>query len=225
MGNISFQLVRLTYDIDKEIKRREKKIKKVFPFLKEGKEEITSARRALKKYEKDLKECPKILFIKYHDLEEKIAHKEAYIEGTTKNMDEYLKKNGFGSLDKYNEYVHETSKMGEASKDLDKKIESEQTNFDAVYARLDSEMDVSQIALDPRDVANLKEELRHEFGKDFSDTDIEKAEKQFCDYDNGDPSVTRKLNKSKRDIERDRNQDKDVVVECSYKYDYYEHER
>lgn len=44
-----------------------------------------------------MKECPKILFIKYHDLEEKIAHKDAYIEGTTKNMGEYLKKIGFGS--------------------------------------------------------------------------------------------------------------------------------
>ena len=71
----------------------------------------------------------------------------------------------------------------------------------------------------------LQRWTRHEFGKDFSDTDIEKAEKQFCDYDNGDPSVTRKLNKSKREIERDRNQDKDVVVERSYNYDYYEHER
>lgn len=70
--------------IDKEINRREKKVKKVFSLLNEGKEAITSARRALKKYEKELKECPKILFIKYHDLEEKIAHKEAYIEGTTK---------------------------------------------------------------------------------------------------------------------------------------------
>ena len=48
-------------------------------------------------------------------------------------MDEYLKKNGFGSLDKYNEYVHETSRMDEASKDLGKKIKSEQTTFDAVY--------------------------------------------------------------------------------------------
>lgn len=149
--------------MDKELKVRDKKIKKVFPFLKEGKEAITSARRAFKKYEKDLKECPKILFIKYHDLEEKIAHKEAYIEGTTKNMDEYLKKNGFESLDKYNEYVHETSKMEKAIKDLGKKIKSEQTNFDVVYARLDGEMDISQIALDPRNVADLKEELKKEF--------------------------------------------------------------
>ncbi len=70
--------------IDKELKVRDKKIKKIFPLLKEGKDAITSARRAIKKYEKELKECPKILFIKYHDLEEKIAHKEAYIEGTTK---------------------------------------------------------------------------------------------------------------------------------------------
>lgn len=51
-------------------------------------------------------------------------------------MDEYLKKNGFGSLDKYNEYVHETSRMDEASKDLGKKIKSEQISFDAVYASL-----------------------------------------------------------------------------------------
>lgn len=208
--------------IGKEIKVRDKKIKKIYPLLKEGKDAITSARRAIKKYEKELKECPKILFIKYHDLEEKIAHKEAYIEGTTKNMDEYLKKNGFDSLDKYNEYVHETSKMDEASKDLGKKIKSEQTNFDEVYARLDGEMDISQIALDPRDVADLKEELKLEFEKDFSDKDIEKAHKQFNDYDNGDPSVTRKLSRNKRDIERDRDQDKDVVVERSYNYDYYE---
>lgn len=157
-------------DIDKEINRREKKIKKVFPFLQEGKDAITSTRRALKKYEKALKECPKILFIKYHDLEEKIAHKEAYIEGITKSMDEHLKNNGFESLDKYNEYVRGTSKMDRASKDLDKKIKSEQTNFDAAYARLDSEMDISQIALDSRDVADLKEELKKKFGKDFSDT-------------------------------------------------------
>ena len=208
--------------IDKEINRREKKIKKVFPFLKEGKDAITSARRALKKYEKELKECPKIFFIKYHDLEEKIAHKEAYIEGTTKNMDDYLKKNGFESLDKYNEYLHETSKMDGESKDLDKKIKSEQTNFDEVYARLDCERDASQIALDPGDVADLKEELKQEFGKEFSEADIEKAEKQFCDYDNGDPSVTRKLNKNKRDIDKDRDQDKDVVIEKSFNYDYYE---
>ena len=209
--------------MDKEINRREKKIKKVFSLLKEGKDAITSARRAINKYEKELKECPKILFIKYHDLEEKIAHKEAYIEGITKNMDEYLKKNGFESLDKYNEYVQETSKMKKASKDLGKKIKSEQGSFDEVYARLDCEMDVSQIAPDPRDVADLREELKQEFGKNFSDAAIEKAEKQFNDYDNGDPSVTRKLNRNKRDIERDR--DKDVVVERSYNYDYYEHDR
>lgn len=140
-------------------------------------------------------------------------------------MDEYLKKNGFGSLDKYNEYVHETSKMDEASRDLGKKIKAEQTSFDEVYARLDCELEVSQIALDPGDVADLKEELKIEFGKDFSDAAIEKAEKQFNNYDNGDTSVTRKLNRNKRDIERDRDQDKDVVIEKSFNYDYYEHER
>ncbi len=140
-------------------------------------------------------------------------------------MDEHLKKNGFESLDKYNEYVHETSKMCEASTDLDKKINSEQTNFDEVYARLDVEKDVSQIVFDPRDVADLKEELKQEFGKDFSDAAIEKAEKQFNNYDNGDPSVTRKLNRNKRDIERDRDQDKDVVVGRCFNYDYFEHDR
>lgn len=212
--------------MDKELKVRDKKIKKVFPFLKEGKETITSARRAFKKYEKDLKECPKILFIKYHDLEEKIAHKEAYIEGTTKNMDEYIKKNGFESLDKYNEYVHETSKMDGESKVLDKKIKSEQTNFDEVYARLDCEMDVSQIALDPRNVADLKEELKKEFGKDFSDKDIDKAEKQFEDYDNADPSTHRKLNKHKRDIEKEneRNKELGISVERGKHYKYPEHD-
>lgn len=213
-------------NIDKEISRREKKIKKVFSFLKEGKETITSARRALKKYEKELKECPKILFIKYHDLEEKIAHKEAYIEGTTKNMDEYLKKNGFESLDKYNEYVHETSKMEKASKDLGKKIKSEQTNFDEVYARLDCEMDVPQIAPDQRNVADLKEELKQEFGKNFSDTDIDKAEKQFEDYDNGDPSTHRKLDKHKRDIEKEnkRNKEFGISMERGKSYDYPDHD-
>lgn len=87
--------------------------------------------------------------------------------------------------------------MDEASKDLGKKIKSEQTTFDAVYARLDTEKDISQIALDPRDVEDLKEELKLEFGKDFSDADIEKADKQFCDYDNADPSTRRKMRNMK----------------------------
>lgn len=63
------------------------------PFLKEGENAINSANKALKKYEKELKkECPKILFIKYHDLEEKIAHKEAYIEGNKKALLSILKR-------------------------------------------------------------------------------------------------------------------------------------
>ncbi len=141
-------------------------------------------------------------------------------------MDEYLKKNGFGSLDKYNEYVHETSKMGEASKELDKKIKAEQTNFDEVYARLDGEKDVSQIVPDPRDVAELKEELKQEFGKDFSDKDINWAEKQFCDYDNADPSTHRKLDKHKRNIEKEnkRNKELGISVERGKPYKYPEHD-
>lgn len=46
-------------------------------------------------------------------------------------------------------------------------------------------------------MADLKADLKQEFGKDFSDADIEKAEKQFCDYDNADSSTHRKLEKKK----------------------------
>lgn len=142
-------------------------------------------------------------------------------------MDEYLKKNGFGSLDKYNEYVHETSRMDEASKDLGKKIKSEQTTFDAVYARLDTEKDISQIALDPRDVEDLKEELKLEFGKDFSDADIEKADKQFCDYDNADPCTRRKMRKYERDIEKrdEHERESGEVIERRYYHEHDEYER
>ena len=135
------------------------------------------------------------MFIKYHDLEEKIAHAQAYIEGAKKNRKAYLKNNGFATLEKYNEYVAETSKMVRASRELDKKIKADQASFDTVYARLDAEKNISQIALAPRDVAELKEGLKLEFGKDFSDADIKKAEKQFCDYDNADPSTRRKMRK------------------------------
>ncbi|SFD07201.1 MULTISPECIES: relaxase/mobilization nuclease domain-containing protein [unclassified Butyrivibrio] len=214
-------------DMDKEIKVRDKLIKKMHPFLKEGENAINSAKKALKKYEKELKECPKILFIKYHDLEEKIAHKEAYIEGNKKSITGYLKKNGFETLEKYNEYVAETSKMAKASNDLDKKIRSEQTSFDVVYARLDAEKDISQIVLDPRDVADLKENLKFEFGKDFSDADIEKADKQFCDYDNADPSTRRKMRKYERDIEKrdERERENGEIIEHSYYHEHDEYER
>ena len=92
-----------------------------------------------------------------------------------KNRKAYLKNNGFETLEKYNEFVAEISKVAKASKDLDKKIKEGQASFDAVYARLDIEKDISQISLDPRN--------------------IEKAEKQFCDYDNADLSTRRKLEK------------------------------
>ena len=163
----------------------------------------------------------------YHDLEEKIAHAQAYIEGTKKNRKAYLKKNGFATLEKYNEFVAETSKVARASKELDKKIRSEQTTFDAIYASLDTEKDVSQITLDPRDVADLKAGLKHEFSKDFSDADVEKADKQFCDYDNADPSTYRKLNKHKRDIEKEneRNKELGISVERGKSYNYPEHDR
>ncbi len=187
-------------DIDKEIKRREKTIEKINPKITEFHDAINDSAIDIEFYKSELKQCPKIMFIKYHDLEEKIAHAQAYIEGVKKNRKAYLKKNGFAALEKYNEYVAETSKMVKASNDLDKKIKKEQTTFDAVCARLDAGKDISQIALDPRDVAELKEELKLEFGKDFSDADIEKAEKQFCDYDNADPSTRRKMRKYERDM-------------------------
>jgi len=212
-------------DIDKEIKRREKTIEKINPKITEFHDAINDSAIDIEFYKSELKQCPKIMFIKYHDLEEKIAHAQAYIEGTKKNRKAYLKKNGFATLEKYNEYVVETSKMARASNDIDKKIKKEQTTFDEVYAKLDTEKDISQITLDPRDVTDLKAELKQEFDKGFSDADIEKAEKQFIDYDNGNPSTHRKLEKHKRDIEKNREQDKDVVIERSYNYDYYEHDR
>ena len=117
--------------------------------------------------------------------------------------------------------------MARASKNLDKKIKEEQTTFDAVYARLDTEKDVSQITLDLRDVAELKEELKLEFGKDFSDADIEKAEKQFCDYDNADPSTHRKMRKYERDIEKrdERERKSGEFIERSVFYEHDEYNR
>lgn len=117
--------------------------------------------------------------------------------------------------------------MDRTSNDLDKKIKKEQTNFDAVYARIDAEREVSQITLDPRDVADIKAELNQEFGKDFSDADIEKAEKQFCDYDNADPSTHRKIRKYERDIEKrdERERESSEVIECSVFHEHDEYER
>ena len=213
--------------IDGKVNKREKKIERMHPLLIEGKNAISSAKRAIKKYEIELNECPKIHFIKYHDLEEKIAHKEAYLEGTIKNRDEYLKKNGFESAKKYDEYVASTIKMKEESDVIGKKIKAEQASFDAVYASLGNEKDISQIVLDPRDVEDLKAELKQEFGKDFSDADIEKAEKQFCDYDNADPSTHRKLNKHKRDIEKENERKKELGISIvrDKSYNYPEHDR
>lgn len=117
--------------------------------------------------------------------------------------------------------------MDEASKDLGKKIKSEQTTFDVVYARLDTEKDISQIALDPRDVEDLKEELKLEFGKEFCDADIEKADKQFCDYDNADPSTRRKMRKYERDIEKrdEHERESGEVIERRYYHEHDEYER
>lgn len=117
--------------------------------------------------------------------------------------------------------------MAKASNDLDKKIKKEQTTFDAVYAKLDTEKDISQITLDPRDVAEFKEELKLEFGKDFSDADIEKADKQFCDYDNADPSTRRKMRKYERDIEKrdEHERESGEIIEHSYYHEHDEYER
>ena len=84
-----------------------------------------------------------------------------------------------------------------------------------------------QIALDPRDVADLKEELKQEFVKDFSDADIEKAEKQFNAYDNGNRSTHRMLEKNKRDIEKENERKKElgISVEIGKSYNYPEHDR
>ncbi|MBR4414366.1 MAG: relaxase/mobilization nuclease domain-containing protein [Aeriscardovia sp.] len=214
-------------DIDKELNRREKKIEKISPRLIEFKDAISDSATDIEFYKSELKQCPKIMFIKYHDLEEKIAHAQAYIEGAKKNRKAYLKKNGFATLEKYNEFVAETSKVAKASKDLDKKIKAEQASFDEVYARLDTEKDITQIALDPRDVADLKEELKQEFVKDFSDADIEKAEKQFNAYDNGNRSTHRMLEKNKRDIEKENERKKElgISVEIGKSYNYPEHDR
>lgn|GEM_PF-995006 len=127
------------------------------------------------------------------------------------------------SAKKYDEYVASTIKMNEESDAIGKTIKAEQASFDKVYASLDNEKDVSQIVLDPRDVAELKQE----FGKDFSDEDIEKAEKQFCEYDNADSSTHRKLNKHKRDIERENERKKElgIFVERDKSYNYPEHDR
>lgn len=117
--------------------------------------------------------------------------------------------------------------MASASGKLDKKIKAEQASFDAVYARLDVEKDTSQIALDPRYVTDLKEELKLEFGKDFSDADIEKVEKQFCDYDNAEPSTRRKKRKYERDIEKrdERERESGEIIERSYYHEHDEYER
>lgn len=214
-------------DIDKELNRREKTIEKISPRLTEFKDAISDSATDIEFYKSELKQCSKIMFIKYHDLEEKIAHAQAYIEGTKKNRKAYLKKNGFATIEKYNEYVVETSKMARASRELAKKIKEEQTTFDAVYARLDTEKDVSQITLDLRDVKELKEELKLEFGKDFSDADIEKADKQFCDYDNADPSTRRKMRKYERDIEKrdERERENGEIIERNYYHEHDEYER
>lgn len=214
-------------DIDKEINRREKKIEKIRPRLTEFKDAISDSAIDLEFCKSELKQCPKIMFIKYHDLEEKIAHAQAYIEGTKKNCKAYIKNNGFESLEKYNEYVAETSKMARVSSELDKKIKAEQASFDAVYARLDNEMDISQIVLDPRNVAELKTELKQEFGKEFSDADLEKAEKQFCDFDNADQSTQRKMRKYERDIQKrdEREEEHREVVEYIHNRKHEDYER
>ena len=56
--------------------------------------------------------------------------------------------------------------------------------------------------------------------KDFSDADIEKAEKQFCDYDNADSSTHRKLEK-RRDIEKrdERESERGDVIERIHYHD------
>ena len=72
-------------------------------------------------------------------------------------------------------------------------------------------------------MADLKAELKQEFGKDFSDADIEKAEKQFCDYDNADSSTRRILKKHKRDIQKrdERERKTGERIERSH---YHEHD-
>lgn len=145
-------------------------------------------------------------------MEEKIAHKEAFIESSKKTRQNLLNSNGFKSEKAVEEYQNLNLQLEELSEQLDERILNEQNNFDLIYDRIDAIKDVAEVVLDHRDIEELKASLRKEFSKDFSDADIEKAEKQFNDYDNGNRSTHRRLKKNKRDIEKGKVRKKDIGI-------------
>ena len=118
-----------------------------------------------------------------------------------KYMWDYLKQNGFDLEKEFRKYKKETEKIKETAEDLETTIVQEQTNFDNIYIKLE-EVDIEKIELDDRDIKNMKEELKQKFGKEFKDSAISKAERQFNDYDNGNPSTKRMLDKNVRAIKR-----------------------
>lgn len=189
-------------EIEAELKERVSLAKKIQPAFDEIGKDIKGATRSLKKLKEELKGCSKLQFVKRHDLEEKIAHKEAFIESLKKTRQSLLNSNDFGSEKDFEKYTELNSKMESLSEQLRDVILKEQTDFDLIYDRIDAIKDVAEVVLDPRDIEELKASLRKEFSKDFSDADIEKAEKQFNDYDNGNRSTHRMMNKHKREIEK-----------------------
>lgn len=199
-------------NIDGQLKPRITKIEKLQPALDEIRKDINNATRNLKKLREELKDCSKIQFIKRHDLEEKIAHKEAFIESSKKTRQNLISSNGFKSEKAVEEYQNLNLQLEELSEQLDERILNEQTNFDLIYDRIDAIKDVAEVVLDHRDIEDLKTDLKKEFHKEFSDSDIEKAEKQFCDYENGNRSTHRILNRNKRKIEKETARKKDLGI-------------
>ena len=154
----------------------------------------------MKKLKEEEKGCSKLQLIKRHDLEEKIVHKEAFIESSKKTRQNLLNSNDFGSEKVYEEYKDINLKMESLSEQLSDVILREQTDFDLIYGRIDATKDVAEVFLDHRDIEELKDSLKKEFDKDFIDKDIEKAEKQLNCYDNSNHSTHRMQNKHKREI-------------------------
>ncbi len=72
------------------------------------------------------------MFIKRHDLEEKIVHKEAFIESSKKTRQNLLNSNDFGSEKVYEEYKDINLKMESLSEQLSDVILREQTDFDLI---------------------------------------------------------------------------------------------
>ena len=198
-------------EIDKKIHDEKIRIEVTVAKYNTAAQGIKSAKAEIKGLTAERDKCSPLQVIKKHDLQEQIEHANTLIESIRVDRDEFLERYGFDSVDEMKEHADDFYKAEKLSDELERKIHTEQSVFYSFTHSIHQIADGNEEKIDcsEEDLEQAKEQLREEFGRDFSEEKFERAEisvsqklSHHGDSEGGGRSALEELQERKEEVEQ-----------------------